>query len=502
MLENCTMGTPLTSEQLQVLQPPTALIEKLTKIFWNARVSFDDGWETKRALLSLKELKANHLSLEEIAYLQNHQISFVSVGNSLNVQVTTSDQQKTGVFGLVRPMGSPERLPDEFRNRKGVKQLFADKASVIPEQTMKRYKNEPITYYMANHYQNGSYLSVANKLTAPKRHTTCAGHLSKIARALKKLQDNEIFFPDAKIANWLIDSQGNPVILDDKSPRSFEQAEIRAAQKKGFLGTDGYWPPNRLPKNSEDFKKCHAYILGANIYNFLTDRPPPEIPKKLYDNFFSLVEQLPVDPEYKTLIKGLMNPDRNKRMTVETAIAKLEQLNARINPTAETGLQTTQDVVSPSSTSPPQSSSNLYQEETRAISTVKEHYKRANQAQQNKYLFNVNTGSASSENYITDKDKFEMFKGELLKAKLLVELQKKIAKVESHDALDTLEKTIKGERRGQKSAEYKILEKNQRLLSFGGKTKSLEALEAMIEAKRASLPPKEDSSQTNTRQGG
>ncbi len=500
------MGTPLTSEQLQVLQPPTALIEKLTNIFWNARASIDDEWEAKRALFSLKDLKASHLSLEEIAYLQNHQISFVSVGNSLNVQVTTNDQQTTGVFGLVRPMGSPERLPDEFKNREGVKQLFANKASVPPQHNGGKRKKEQLTCHMANHYPNGSYLSLTSRQSFEQRHQTCAGHLSKIARALKKLQDNEIFFPDAKIANWLIDNQGNPVILDDKSPRSFEQAKEISKNVENthnyFTRTRGYWPHNRPPIHDEDFKQHHAYILGANIYNFLTDRPPPEIPKKLYDNFFSLVEQLPVDPEYKTLIKGLMNPDPDKRMTVETAIARLEQLNARINPTAETGLQTTQDVASPSSTRSPQSSSDLYQEETTAISTVKEHYKRANQAQQNKYLFNVNTGSASSENYITDKNKFEMFKGELLKAKLLVELQKKIAKVESHDALDTLEKTIKGERRGQKSAEYKILEKNQRLLSFGGKTKSLEALEAMIEAKRASLPPKEDSSQTNTRQGG
>ena len=270
-----------------------------------------------------------------------------------------------------------------------------------------------------------------------------------MAEKLQALQNANVFFPDAKVTNWLLDSNNEPVIADEKSLRTFEQAQTMGDI---FVRTPGYWPPGTVnSKTSEDFEKIHAYILGANIYDYLTSSEPP-CRKILADlDFKAEVFNGIIGHRYKFLILNLTNPDLSLRMGLEAATKEL--IRIKFDDRLE----------------------KLYP-----------HGKVANRF----LAYNANVDMLKGCDEF--KKKYQGWKGSYLKRQILKNLITRIDEVTTLTELNNLKIQIMGDKTNglESSPEFKILIKHQGLISnVFRKTTSHQALEKIFDDKEASLSP-------------
>jgi eukaryotic-like serine/threonine-protein kinase len=128
-------------------------------------------------------------------------------------------------------------------------------------------------HFFAMEFIEGESLSaiVARGPLAPER---AARWMVPIAEAVHHLHQHGIVHRDLKPSNILIDSVGEPVVMDFGLAKVFD-SEQGATRNGAILGTPSYMSPEQAAgQNSLISASSDVYSLGAVLYEMLSGRPP------------------------------------------------------------------------------------------------------------------------------------------------------------------------------------------------------------------------------------
>ena len=128
-------------------------------------------------------------------------------------------------------------------------------------------------HFFAMDFVEGESLSaiVARGPLVPEQ---AARWMVSIAEAVHHLHEQGIVHRDLKPSNVLIDSAGEPVVMDFGLAKVFD-SENGATRSGAILGTPSYMSPEQAAgRNSLISAQSDVYSLGAMLYEMLSGRPP------------------------------------------------------------------------------------------------------------------------------------------------------------------------------------------------------------------------------------
>ena len=128
-------------------------------------------------------------------------------------------------------------------------------------------------HFFAMDFVEGESLSaiVARGPLAPEQ---AARWMASIAEAVHHLHEQGIVHRDLKPSNVVIDTAGEPVVMDFGLAKVFD-SEHGATRSGAILGTPSYMSPEQAAgRNSLISARSDVYSLGAMLYEMLSGRPP------------------------------------------------------------------------------------------------------------------------------------------------------------------------------------------------------------------------------------
>jgi predicted Ser/Thr protein kinase len=99
--------------------------------------------------------------------------------------------------------------------------------------------------------------------------------VGKLALALAEAHSRQIIHRDLKPSNILINTRGEPILMDFGLARKIDQTDERLTQPGAVLGTPAYMAPEQVTGNVDAHgTKTDIYSLGAVLYHALTGQAP------------------------------------------------------------------------------------------------------------------------------------------------------------------------------------------------------------------------------------
>ncbi|MCH9756595.1 MAG: hypothetical protein K0U37_05325 [Gammaproteobacteria bacterium] len=242
-------------------------------------------WETGGRLMSeLQQLYQRHEPEYEVfqVFLATHSFRYLGGNNSKNfaIESTISEDEAVFVLKVENRLGRSNEIETRLRDSSVsdiFMPIFAERETAYTDRKGNAYN------LLVTEYCDGSDVgSHGHSITDDTERCLSAVMIySKMADFLGKMQNEFVAFPDMKNANWLIDIEGNLRVSDTKS-----FVEMSARQKVWFrhglnegtklMSTTYMSPPEFKYGNTRAFSgdKMHAYLLGKNLYQYLTGSTP------------------------------------------------------------------------------------------------------------------------------------------------------------------------------------------------------------------------------------
>lgn len=148
----------------------------------------------------------------------------------------------------------------------------------------------------------------------------------QMAQTLKNMLDCDVFFPDAKNANWQYQN-GKLILADTKSYKCLP------VTWQGLMATPYTCPPEYLNgsialSNKTSLEKYHVYEFAVNMIENLTN-----IDIQNVSSAQALTKKIK-DPELKTLLRQCVDNDASNRPFLGEVINKLEAISQKITSNA------------------------------------------------------------------------------------------------------------------------------------------------------------------------
>ena len=131
-------------------------------------------------------------------------------------------------------------------------------------------------HYLAMSYVDGEPLSDAYDSNSLIDHRVVCELVIKLARALQVAHDNAVIHRDLKPANVMIDTEGEPVIMDFGLALQVDREdEVRVTQNGTIIGTPAYMSPEQIDGKVEQVGPASdMFSLGVIFYELLTRQLP------------------------------------------------------------------------------------------------------------------------------------------------------------------------------------------------------------------------------------
>lgn len=272
--------------------------------------------------------------------LRTYQITYEGGRNAKNFKLTSlnpSDYHEL-ILRVDNRLGGA-RATDHYLRTTAFKEVLtpAEAARAVAFNSGGEVKKS--TLFITNSCPGGTPLSHAMRQdTNDKKISGALDLYQQMGEVLIKLQHENCLHPDAKNSNWLIDSQGKLRISDTKAlvfsheglhdyDESFERNRWTYGSEPSLIATPEFSPPE-IRHEQFIVDRMHSFILGKNIYQYLTGEEntlqdassftfPPSI--------FSSEE----GEQLKGLIQALVKPDPFDRMSVNEAVKELTELKEK-----------------------------------------------------------------------------------------------------------------------------------------------------------------------------
>jgi serine/threonine protein kinase len=261
-------------------------------------------------------------------FLQNHEITFLGGGNSNNFKVT--GLRGEAVLKIEDRMGMPRTNEVYLRGilASSLTSIYAEREVHYPT----NYHNEKCNTILVTDYcALGSIDQFRFGRTTVEQIEEHIGTIfEQMAATLLDMQQANCIFPDAKISNWLIDDNEKIRIADTKSfaltnkqGQYYQYAEEN--KDHALIRTLNYDPPE-AKSEIVSADQLHAYILGKNLYVYVTGEQHIAGHNADDFNFNHAFFNTSTGQEYKALIIGLVKEAPAQRMPMREALERLNQL--------------------------------------------------------------------------------------------------------------------------------------------------------------------------------
>lgn len=251
-----------------------------------------------------EKLADNVFDRDEVGYetfrtmLSRYEVGLLGGGNSKNFTVRDTQTLKTSVLKAENRMGMPKDAVQYLRER-SMKEMFTQDVSEREAICVHPVTHERVTRTLlfTEYHPGGDLKKHAKKQTTSEAKIKGALYVYlQMARALEKIEHDGCCFSDMKNGNWLVDQWGELRIADKKAFLYVHEQEVDVLDPWGEQSTETirvldptddknkfYSPlrsrqvePPELESYSNkqamiDVSKMHAYMLGKNLYQYLTN---------------------------------------------------------------------------------------------------------------------------------------------------------------------------------------------------------------------------------------
>lgn len=265
-------------------------------------------------------------------FLRDNTVSFLGGGNSKNFKVQNNRTGKASVLKVDNRLNTPRNVEVHLRNQSNLKEKFT------PNETERQVtaelesgKTVSRTLLVTEYCTGGSVLDHGKRFGKVSELVEKTGTIfEQMAGSMLDIQEAGCIFPDAKITNWLVDDNENVRIADTKSFLFTDNSgkylpSIPGNEHCGFIHTPIYNPPEFYSSTIEA-DSTHAYILGKNLYYYAAGKFGQGADATKFD-FNTQLFKTEKGSQFEALIKNLVKPDPQKRMSVTDAKDELFMIN-------------------------------------------------------------------------------------------------------------------------------------------------------------------------------
>lgn len=270
---------------------------------------------------------------QQFTSLRNYDISVLGGKHCKNFVFQALEPPPPGPTFVVRVDNrlGQSRMMDTYLRENGFEDILAPMIAVRSHTFSDHQTNSLV---MTTLCPNGTPTDLALTCSSyADRHNTALELFTQMAEIFSRFEAADIFFPDAKNDNWLIDDHGKLVIIDTKSllfssHQKFDPTLDKNLWLPSRIQTRGHSPRGIFTPNC-DVSKAHSYLLGSNLCEFYLQNLGGASVAELAD--------LLDNPEGKKicdLIDNLKQKSAESRTTMQEALAELKQIK-RLDPAVE-----------------------------------------------------------------------------------------------------------------------------------------------------------------------
>lgn len=281
-------------------------------------------------------------SYQNFFHPSNNDIQFLGGNNSKNFKIIP----KNGAFPYVLKIENRLTIPRtaEVMLRENNLRHVLTPISVERQVTIGAGRNTVTRTLLITQLCPGSISQDLEKHKSDhSRYVSALSIYSQMSEILLKILENGCVFTDLKNDNWLLDADGMLMLADTKTfmfTDSDGQVDLKKNMEQWYdLCSTAYMNPPELDMDSSldlvspfDADKAHAYMLGKNLYHYLTRCSWFELidnhDADIY-NFNYSIFKTHYGNALQLLVKGLIKPNPALRMSTKDALNVLNKLQAQ-----------------------------------------------------------------------------------------------------------------------------------------------------------------------------
>lgn len=282
---------------------------------------------------------------EFMKFLTTHRITPINQsmeGNSRNFIIEKKPRDPTNptfVLKVDARLGNAKSAEDKLRES-GFQRVYSSYGEER-QATFTAPNNQPITagLVLTNFFHNSDlYHYMCNQR---KTNVFDVGQATnffiQMSTMMSDMQSHGVVLPDAKLENWMVNDNNELIITDTKSlahvtpPDTLDYYSQQSENKWiGLIWTHHLTPPEFIQRTPFSVDKMNSYLLGKNIYLYLTNCSNTLLDHKHSFNdvdFNHEIFKTPVGKVYKNLIISLVKPNAKERISIKEAQAQLQFIN-------------------------------------------------------------------------------------------------------------------------------------------------------------------------------
>jgi hypothetical protein len=310
-------------------------VSEMTKIL----ASISDVPGTPLDTKPLKDIyrtTSEHIIFSDL--LDDLEITFLGGGNSKNFKVVEPKTGSQWVLKVDNRLGAPKQIEDQLAKtvlKETLTTIYAARQTFFHSDSL----NEDVTRgLLVTEYCPGGNLETHSALQKDNtsKIRSALSIYSQMACVLEKIESIQAAFPDMKNTNWLIDGNGKLRIADTKSfvPAKYGYIDETDPSHKWFhLPNTPYMnAPEMYKQKSYSADAMHAYMLGKNLYQYLTGCNFSYLEgrhdESMYDFNYPIFKN-EEGPELKVLVRSLIKSNPEDRLKIADALKRLNGLNGK-----------------------------------------------------------------------------------------------------------------------------------------------------------------------------
>ena len=279
------------------------------------------------------------------SFINNNLIQYIAGNNSKIFKITPlNNDAPPFILKIENRMGAPKQIEVYVTNKlSSAKPVFipvnASRVTTISINNQKETKN----FIVCPFYEKGDLQSFAHRPQSNAMRIFNAVHIyAQMAKILNSLEKTNIFFPDMKNTNWILSKNNRLLISDTKSLRytsihgSYDKAaSVHVNRWSRLILSSNYMNPPEYTHHSDQIlsTSSHAYMLGKNLYQFLTNCSPGYLSRHSDGQQYTFEQDIfngLYGKKLQNLILNLIKKNPDERLNMNTILIELKDVETEL----------------------------------------------------------------------------------------------------------------------------------------------------------------------------